>query len=337
MLDFITTNFWVWAILSATFIAALITVNALVSVYLERKVSAFMQNRLGPMENGPQGIFQTLIDAGKLLLKEDIIADGIDRPLFKLAPYIVFGASFGAFAVIPLADGWAPADLNVGVFYVLAISSFVVVGLMMAGWASNNKWSLFGALRSVAQSVSYEIPLSITVLTVVMVAGSMSLQDICLSQDGGFWNWHGFSVHHNPFLVLAFLVYFVASLAEANRTPFDLPEAESELVGGYHTEYSGMRFALFFLAEYSNMLAVSLLATVLFLGGWQPLIPALDFIPGPFWLLGKAYFFVVTQVWIRMTVPRLRVDQLMYVCWKVLVPFSIGILLLAAIWEMLVG
>jgi NADH-quinone oxidoreductase subunit H len=337
MFDTMLNTFWIWAPLSAMLIAALITVNALISVWLERKVSAFMQNRLGPMENGPHGILQTLIDAGKLLLKEDIIADGIDRPLFKLAPYIVFGASFAAFAVIPLASGVSPADLNVGVFYVLAISSFVVVGLMMAGWASNNKWSLYGALRSVAQSVSYEIPLSITVLAVVMVTGSMSLQDICVSQGGGFWNWNGFALHHNPFLVVGFLVYFIASLAEANRTPFDLPEAESELVGGYHTEYSGMRFALFFLAEYANMLAVGLLATVLFLGGWQPLFPALDFIPGPVWLIGKAYFFVLTQIWIRMTLPRLRVDQLMHVCWKVLVPVAMAILLLAGLWELLVG
>jgi NADH-quinone oxidoreductase subunit H len=332
----LTQLFWFWAPFTAVVIAAVITLNALLSVYLERKVSAWMQDRLGPMENGPQGILQTLIDAVKLLLKEDIIATGIDRPLFKLAPFIVFGASFAVFAVTPFADGFAAADLNVGIFYALAISSFVVVGIMMAGWSSNNKWSLYGAMRSVAQAVSYEIPVSLVVLAVVMVSGSMSLQEISAAQGGGFWNWHGLSLHHNPFLVVGFLVYFVASLAEVNRTPFDLPEAESELVGGYHTEYSGMRFALFFLAEYANMLAVGMLATVLFLGGWQPLLPALDFIPGPLWLFGKAYLFVLLQIWIRMTLPRLRVDQLMHVCWKVLVPAALAVLVLGALWELII-
>lgn len=329
--------FWIWAPLTAALMGAVIMVNALVGVYLERKVSARLQNRLGPMENGPEGIFQTIIDSVKLLLKEDIIARGIDRPLFKLAPYVVFGASFATFAVVPLARGISPADLNIGVFYVLAISSFVVAGIMMAGWSSNNKWSLYGAMRSVSQAISYEIPLSLAVLSVVMAAGSMSLQDICAAQDGGFWNWNGLSLHHNPFLVVSFLIYFIASLAEVNRNPFDLPEAESELVGGYHTEYSGMRFALFFLSEYANMLAVSLLATVLFLGGWQPLLPALDFVPGWIWLFGKAYFFVLVQIWIRFTLPRLRVDQLMQICWKVLIPISLVVLLLASLWEIWVG
>jgi len=332
-----TGTFWIWAPLSAVIIATAVTPNALIAVWLERKVSAFMQNRLGPMENGPHGILQTLIDAGKLLIKEDIIARGVDRPLFKLAPYIVFGASFAAFAVTPFADGVSPADLNVGVFYVLAISSFVVVGIMMAGWSSNNKWSLYGALRSVAQAVSYEVPLSIAVLTVVMVAGSMSLQAISADQAGGFWNWNGLALHRNPFLVGAFLVYFIASLAETNRSPFDLPEAESELVGGYHTEYSGMRFALFFLAEYANMLVVGLMATVLFLGGWQPPFGFLDFVPGPVWLFGKALVFILVQIWIRMTLPRLRVDQLMHVCWKVMVPFALALFLLAGLWEAYVG
>ncbi|MDP2361300.1 MAG: NADH-quinone oxidoreductase subunit NuoH [bacterium] len=333
----LTQIFWFWAPASAVLIAIVITANALVSVYLERKVSAWMQNRLGPMENGPQGIFQTAIDAVKLLLKEDIIARGIDRPLFKLAPYIVFAASFAVFAVVPLARGISPADLDVGAFYVLAVSSFVVAGIMMAGWSSNNKWSLYGAMRGVAQAVSYEIPLSLAVLAVVMAAGSMSLQTICAAQEGGFWNWNGLALHRNPFLVAGFLVYFVASLAEVNRTPFDLPEAESELVGGYHTEYSGMRFALFFLAEYANMLAVGVLATVLFLGGWQPALPFLDFIPGPLWLFGKAYLFVLLQIWIRMTLPRLRVDQLMHVCWKVLVPAALCILVLGALWELVIA
>jgi NADH-quinone oxidoreductase subunit H len=330
-------SFWFWAPFSAVSIAMVITVNALVSVYMERKVSAWMQDRLGPMENGPHGSLQTLIDAVKLLLKEDIIADGVDRSLFKMAPYIVFGASFAVFAVTPFADGWSAAALNVGIIYALAISAFVVAGIMMAGWSSNNKWSLYGAMRSVAQAVSYEIPISIVVLSVVMVSGSMSLQDICVSQAGGFWNWHGLSLHHNPFLVVGFLVYFIASLAETNRTPFDLPEAESELVGGYHTEYSGMRFALFFLAEYANMLAVGMLASVLFLGGWQPVHPVLNMIPGPVWLFGKAYLFVLAQIWIRMTLPRLRVDQVMYVCWKVLVPVALGVLLLGGLWQLIVG
>jgi NADH-quinone oxidoreductase subunit H len=328
-------NFWIWAPLFAALLAGIVSANAIVSVYLERKISAWMQNRRGPMENGYEGILQPIIDAVKLLQKEDVIADGIDRPLFKLAPYVVFSASLAIFAAFPLAKGYAPSNLNIGVFYVLAISSFVVVGLMMAGWSSNNKWSLFGSLRSVAQAISYEIPLSIVVLSIVMVSGSMSMDAICDYQGGGFWNWNGFALHHNPFMVAGFLIYFVASLAEVNRIPFDLPEAESELVGGYHTEYSGMRFALFFLAEYANMLAVGLLASVLFLGGWQPALPVLDFVPGPIWLFAKAYFFVLVQIWIRMTLPRLRVDQLMYVCWKVLIPFSLGVLILGGLWEVI--
>jgi NADH-quinone oxidoreductase subunit H len=332
-----TNVFWIWAPLSAAVMAGVIMLNALVGVYLERKVSARIQNRLGPMENGPQGLLQPVIDSVKLLLKEDIIADGIDRPLFKAAPYVVFGAAFATFAVVPLARGISPADLNIGVFYVLAVSSFVVAGIMMAGWSSNNKWSLYGAMRSVSQAVSYEIPVSLSVLGVVMVTGSMSLQDICSAQDGGFWHWNGFALHQNPFIVISFLVYFIASLAEVNRTPFDLPEAESELVGGYHTEYSGMRFALFFLSEYANMLAVGILATVLFLGGWQAPVPALEFVPGFIWLFGKAYVFVLVQIWLRFTLPRLRVDQLMHVCWKVLIPVSLVLLALASLWEVTVG
>ncbi|MER3522761.1 MAG: NADH-quinone oxidoreductase subunit H, partial [Ignavibacteria bacterium] len=235
--------------------------------------------------------------------------------------------SYAAYAAIPFSAAYVGTELNIGLFYIIAISSLVVIGLLMAGWASNNKWSLFGAMRSAAQIVSYEIPVAVSLLAVVMVVGSFDLQEINRVQQGWFWNWLVFQKF--PLLFIAAVIYFVASLAEVNRTPFDIPEAESELVAGYHTEYGGMKFALFFLAEYANMFAVSAIAATLFFGGWNS--PFGELLSGPwwgaFWFISKGMAFIFLQMWLRWTLPRLRVDQLMYIGWKVLIPFSFAVVI----------
>ena len=310
---------------------------ALFAVWWERKISAHMQDRLGPMRTGGyHGWAQTIADILKLIQKEDIIPSAADRKLFILAPYLVFAGSYAAYAAIPFSAAYVGSGINIGLFYIISISSLVVVGLLMAGWASNNKWSMFGALRSAAQIVSYEIPVALAILAVVMVAGSFDLQEINRLQAGWFWNW--FLFQKFPFLFVGSLIYFVASLAEVNRTPFDIPEAESELVAGYHTEYGGMRFALLFLSEYANMFAVSAIAATLFLGGWNS--PFGDWLAGPFWgvfwFLTKGMTFIFVQMWLRWTLPRLRVDQLMYVGWKVLIPFAFVVVIGVGFWVMAV-
>jgi len=306
----------------------------LFSNWLERKVSAHIQDRLGPMETGGwHGWSQAIADAIKLLVKEDIIPTAADSRLFRLAPYIVFVGSLAGFAVLPFAMNLIGSDLNIGVYYIIAVSSLVVIGILMAGWASNNKWALYGAMRSAAQMVSYEVPVALSLLVPVLMSGSLSMQDIVQNQEGGFWRWYVFRAF--PFSLISFVIYFWASLAEVNRTPFDIPEADSELVAGYFTEYSGMRFAIFFLAEYGNMFVVSAIAATLFLGGWQPILPALKFIPGPFWFVGKAFALVLMQMWLRWTLPRLRVDQLMHVCWKIFLPFSFANLMIVGLWTVL--
>jgi len=309
---------------------------ALFVIWLERKVSAHMQDRLGPMRTGGwHGWLQTIADMLKLLQKEDIIPAAADKKLFNIAPYIMFAGSYAVFAAIPFSSAYIGSDINIGVFYIIAVSSLAVVAILMAGWASNNKWSLFGAMRSAAQIVSYEIPTVLAILAVVMIAGTLSLQEINHQQVGWFWNWYIFKKF--PFIFIAFIIYFIASLAEVNRTPFDIPEAESELVAGYITEYSGMKFAMFMLAEFVNMFAVSAIAATLFLGGWNS--PFGDCMSGPtwgvFWFLSKGMFFVFIQMWLRWTLPRLRVDQLMYVSWKVLTPWAFVCVLAVGLWIML--
>jgi NADH-quinone oxidoreductase subunit H len=304
---------------------------ALFTVYLEMKVSAHMQDRVAYMRTGWHGIAQPIADILKLIQKEDTIPSAADKVLFTLAPFLVFVGTYAGFAIIPFSRAYIGSNIDLGVFYAIAVSSLVVVGILMAGWASNNKWSLFGAMRSAAQVVSYEIPTALAVLVAVMITGSLNLNEVSKFQDGGIQNWVVFGgplpllqkLLLLPFTLTAFLILFIAGIAEVNRTPFDLPEAESELVQGYNTEYSGMKFAIFYLAEYANMFLVSAIAASLFLGGWSsPFGAALS---GPvwgfFWLVSKGMFFVFMQIWIRWTLPRLRVDQLMYTSWKVLTPF----------------
>jgi NADH-quinone oxidoreductase subunit H len=295
-----------------------------VYVYAERKISGFMQDRLGPMRVGKWGILQTIADTVKLLFKEAIFPKAVDRKLFVLAPLLVASGAFLPMVVIPWGERLQGADLNVGVFYVAAVASLSVIGLIMAGWASNNKYALFGGMRSAAQIVSYEIPAVMLLLVPVMIAGSMSMQDLVAVQEGGLQNWLVF--HYFPLMPIAFVAFFVAGMAECNRTPFDIPEAESELVAGFHTEYSGFFFAMFMMAEYTEMFIISAVASVLFLGGFLAPHPALQMLGpvplGPFWLILKAWSLIFVMMWLRWTLPRMRVDQLMYVAWKVLLPIA---------------
>ncbi len=309
---------------------------ALFAVWLERKISAHVQDRLGPMRvGGWHGWAQTIADIVKLLQKEDIVPTAADKTLFILAPFVVFIGSYAAFAVIPFSSEYIGSNIALGLFYFVAISSVVVIGILMAGWSSNNKWSMFGAMRSAAQIVSYEVPGVLALMSVVMVAAALNLQELNAMQTGWFWNWMIFQKF--PFVFIAFMIYFVASLAEVNRAPFDIPEAESELVAGYHTEYSGMKFAMIFLAEYANMFAVSAIAATLFFGGWNS--PFGDFLSGPlwgvFWFITKGMAFIFVQMWMRWTLPRLRVDQLMYVGWKVLTPFAFANIVAVGLWMIL--
>ncbi len=388
-----------WAFLGI-FVVAFVLINFIavyagLSTLIERKIAAHMQARVGPYRVGPHGILQWLADALKLMIKEDIIAKDTDRLLFRMAPYVVFAGSFACWVALPYGPGWSPANMNIGILYLLAVSSAVVIGILMAGWSSGSKWALFGAMRSAAQIVSYEVPIGLTLLAMLMVYGTLDMQEIVKQQQqgftwgiaggtyGGLYSWGVF--RHLPFTVIAFLIYYVGALAETNRTPFDIPEAESELVAGYHTEYSGMRFSFFFLAEYANMFVVAAIATAFFLGGWLPpaptvggtayflvgglvgagfgyalkrrgfdgamggaigsglgvlasilaskgvIAPGAGFLHNPglgtlavgiFWFSAKVFFLLFVMIWLRWTLPRYRVDQLMDLCWKKLTPLA---------------
>ncbi|MBI4643141.1 MAG: NADH-quinone oxidoreductase subunit NuoH [Deltaproteobacteria bacterium] len=298
-------------------VIALVSVNALFLIWMERKVSAHMQLRPGPMEVGPHGAIQTIADAVKLMGKELITPEEVDRPIYYLAPIVVFLPVLLTFLVIPFSQTMIIKDMNVGIVLILAFSTLTVLAILMAGWASNNKYSVFGAIRSVAQNIAYEIPLLVTVMSIILMVGSFKLTDIVTAQ-GRYW-----FILVQP---LAFILYIICATAETNRTPFDLPEAESELVAGFHTEYSGMRFALFFLAEYTNMFIVSAVAAVLFLGGWRGPI-----LPGVVWFLIKVYALIFLIMWFRWTFPRVRFDQLVTFAWKILIPLSFVNLLLTAL------
>jgi len=289
-------------------VLAFVVVNALILTWAERKVAGHMQLRIGPKEVGPFGLIQPLADALKLLGKEILTPRNVERPLYFLAPVIVFIPVLVSFVVIPFDATLQVKDINVGILVILAFSSLSVLSILFAGWGSNNKYALIGAIRSIAQNIAYEIPLLLSLLPIVMMTNSLSLRTIVEAQ-GNIW-----FVCYQP---LAFLIYFTAAVAETNRTPFDLPEAESELVAGYHTEYSGMRFALFFLAEYTNIFIVSAVATTFFLGGYQG-----PFLPGILWFLIKSYALVFVIMWLRWTYPRVRFDQLLNFSWKVLIPLT---------------
>lgn len=302
-------------------------------VYAERKVCAFMQNRLGPNRVGPFGIFQTIADLFKLLFKELIPIKNADGFLFNLAPFIVIIASFMAIAAIPFAKGLHAIDLNIGVLYVIAVSAMGVIGVLLAGWSSNNKYSLIGAMRSGAQIVSYELSVGLALITIVIMAGSMQLSVIVEAQRDGWFIFKG----HIPAFI-AFVIFLISSTAETNRGPFDLAEAESELTAGYHTEYSGIKFAFFFLAEYINMFIVASIAATIFLGGWMPFHVGhwagfnnvMDFIPPFIWYIGKTFFVIFLMMWFKWTFPRLRIDQLLTLEWKYLLPINLFNVLLMA-------
>ena len=369
-----------------------VAVYAGVSTLVERKIAAHMQARVGPYRVGPHGMLQWAADALKLMIKEDIIPTKTDRFLFRLAPYIVMAGAFACWVALPYAPFWSPASFNIGILYLLAVSSAGVIGILMAGWASGSKWALFGAMRAAAQIVSYEVPVGITLVSMLLIYGTLDLHEIVWQQNtglpfapdvdtkGGIFSWGVFT--YAPFTILASLVYYIGALAETNRTPFDIPEAESELVSGYHTEYSGMRFSFFFLAEYANMFMVSAIAVTFFLGGWLAPFPSLPagiygvvgglalaglaygrkklgfdatigfligfaggvlvgiiqsptggsevagpggvagFIGGLFWFSSKCFLLLFVMIWLRWTLPRYRVDQLMDLCWKKLTPLA---------------
>jgi NADH-quinone oxidoreductase subunit H len=357
---------------------ALLLIYVVFAIYAERKVSAFVQDRLGPREVGYRGLGQTVADLIKLIQKEDIIPAAADKKLFVVAPILIFTAVFAGFAVLPLSPDLIGSHVAVGVLYLITIISLDVVGLIMAGWGSNNKFSLYGALRSISQIISYEIPLTLSILCVVMISQTMDLQAISfqqgiwinyypsqensvnylfgiketginITQVGGILTWNIFRM---PLLVFAYIVFFISSLAESNRAPFDIPEAESEIVAGYHTEYSGFRWAFFMLAEYGMMLLVAFLGVILFLGSWNTPLPNIGSIElarwtsgspgtvigniwGAFWLISKTVMVIFFQMMVRWTYPRVRVDQLMYLCWKVLTPAGLLLVFISAIWRLL--
>lgn len=299
---------------------------ALFLIYFERKVCAFFQCRLGPNRVGPYGIIQSVADMFKMLIKELIRIDHVDRFLFNLAPYLVIVASMLAFGCLPFGRGLQVLDFNIGIFFLIAASSIGILGILLAGWSSNNKFTLVGAIRSGAQMVSYELSIGLSILTIVALAGTMSISEIVEAQGNGWFIFTG----HVP-AIIAFLIYLVAGTAETNRGPFDLPEAESELTAGYHTEYSGMHFGFFYLAEYLNLFIVSGVATTLFLGGWMPFhIPGwegfnhiMDFIPSVIWFFAKCVVIMWIIIWFKWTFPRLRIDQLLKLEWKYLLPLSL--------------
>lgn len=345
-----------WPVIPFIFVAILLILVVIFLVLMERKVLAWLTVRKGPNRVGPFGFFQTIADAIKLLCKEDIMSKDTNKILFTLAPMIVFAPIMVIYGLMPFTEKFVAINLAAGLFLVFALSSITTVGIVLAGWASNNKYSLLGGMRSAAQAISYEIPLVIAVLSVAILAGTLNLSDIVTAQaggvsDGAFFSWNVFSWNIIPAFI-GFVVFFICSIAEVNRIPFDLPEAESELVSGYNTEYSGMKFALFFLAEYAAMFIMSVLIVTLFLGGYlspfsdylsvilfqniihnQNILDIFMHIEQGFWLIAKTYFVIFIIIWIRATLPRLRADQLMSFAWKFLLPLSLINLTIVAVFK----
>jgi NADH-quinone oxidoreductase subunit H len=327
--------------------------QAIIFVWLERKVSGRIQDRLGPTRVGGKfGWLQTIADGVKLLLKEDLIPADADRAMFRVSPYIVLCGAFAAFLVIPFTFQWAAQSMNVAVFFMLAVMSVEVFGVIMAGYASGSKWALFGGMREAAQVVSYEVPMAMNIVPAVMASGTMNLNEVGRMQAGGIWDWMCF---HDPFTFFAAMMYIVCATASVKRAPFDLAEAESELVAGFHTEYSGFRWLIFFMAEYASMLAVAWIATLMFWGGWSGPLPvtqwlgwwymndAGEYVPnlaakilGLLNFIAKGYTLIVVMMWIRWTLPRIRIDQVMKTCLKYLLPITCFLLLGAAGWPLIV-
>ena len=329
---------WLAILIECVIIGVLIlgvyTVLALFYILYERKLCAWFQCRLGPMRVGKWGLLQVFADMFKILIKELICLKGTDRFLFKLAPYLVITSSVTMLACLPWGNGLQIIDWNIGIFFVLAVSSVGVLGILLAGWSSNNKYTLIGAMRSGAQMVSYELSLGLALMTIIVLGGTMDISEIVWAQEDAWFLFKG----HIPALI-AFVIYLIAGNAEVNRGPFDLPEAESELTAGYHTEYSGMHFGLFYVAEFVNLFIVAGVAATIFLGGWMPLHIAgwegfnavMDCIPGFVWFFAKAFFVVWLLMWIKWTFPRLRIDQILTLEWKYLVPIGLANLLLMVI------
>lgn len=353
------------------FILPFLVLYTVMAVYAERKISAFMQDRLGPMEVGYYGLLQTVADLMKLLQKEDIVPAAANKKLFKLAPLLIFVPIFLGFSVLPLSPAWSVAPFSSALFFLLAIISLDVIGIVVAGWASNNKYSMLGTIRSAAQLISYEVPLGLSIVSVCILGQSMDLQEISYQQGilsnqitylfgikslgiditsiGGFLSWNVFRM---PVLFFSWIIFFIASLAESNRAPFDLPEAESELVAGFQTEYSGFRWAVIMLAEYAMMLLVSFVGVIFFWGSWNTPLPNIGSVAladwttgtsgsigfhvwGIFWLISKTLLLVGVQMWVRWTYPRIRLDQLTALSWKFLTPLALLILIICSIWKLL--
>ena len=315
-MNFPSAQLW-GLVVKGSSILGFISLSAMFLIWWERKVSARIQNRLGPMITGWQGTLQSVADTIKLLVKENIVPTGVDKLVWRLAPFFVVVPAVMAFVAIHFGRNLIVHDLNVGILFVTSITSVCVLGIFMAGWGSNNKYSLLGGMRSAAQIISYEVPLLLSVVLVVMETGTLSMQGIVRAQE------HGWFIL-KPNLAMAFLIYLISATAEVNRVPFDIPEAESELGAGYHTEYSGMKFAMFFVAEYTNLFIIAAVATTLFWGGWQgPVLPSLV------WFLLKAYGIIFLLMWVRWTLPRVRMDQMMSFAWKVLTPMALLNLLIS--------
>jgi NADH-quinone oxidoreductase subunit H len=343
--DFLPEH-WSWlagGVVAAALLFGFIGVSTFFAIWAERKVSARIQDRLGPTRVGPFGLLQSLADGIKLISKEDHTPTGADRFLFKLAPYLAFCASFVGFLALPFGVGLVGYQMEVAAFFMLAVLSSEVFGVVLAGYASASKWSLFGGVREAAQVVSYEVPRAMCVVVPVCVAGTLNLTLIGQQQTGWFWHWNLF---HDPFTFVAFFIFFICAVASCKRAPFDLAEAESELVAGFHTEYSGIRWSYFFLAEYGSMFAVSGLATLLFLGGWHtgflPFEPSVEW--GFWWgnllnaavFVGKCWLLVVVMMWMRWSLPRLRIDQVMMTCLQYFLPISCVLLVGVCLWQLLV-
>ncbi len=338
-----------------------IALFTLFAVYAERKIAGFVQDRLGPMETGKYGLLQTFADILKLIQKELITPAAADRILFALAPVVIFVAVFIGFSVVPWAPDFMPANVHTGLFFLMAVVSIDAIGILMAGWGSNNKYSLLGSIRAISQMISYELPVGLTLISAVMITQTLNLNDIAFNQGilaqqdiyllgiwrvneiGGFLSWHIFQAPH---LLISYVIFFIATLAECNRAPFDIPEAESELIGGFHTEYGGIRFAFIFLAEYAMMFLVAMLGVVIFLGGWNTPLPNIGSLRladwttglgwGIFWTLLKSLTIVAIQIWIRWTLPRFRADQLMTLCWKILIPLAFVCMAISGLWRILI-